>query len=169
MSVQWKFPKQEFFMMKVEVATLVLMGFIVFLFTLLNIGSVVFGVIFTALFISIYVVVAYFVQLFRKIEEHYHLTPLHLTIKRKRGSKVKEVKVAVKDIHHHKLDRMFLGGYVLTKDKKKHVLFFNSEQELEQFETLVKKHVHKKPSKGRPKAKKSSKKQKPVRKRTKKR
>ena len=38
---------------------------------------------------------------------------------------------------HHKLDKIFLGGYVLTKQGAKHPLFFNTKKELEQFEKIL--------------------------------
>lgn len=45
----------------------------------------------------------------------------------------------LKDIIHHKLDRTFLGGYLLT-DTKKHLLFFSTKSELNKYEEFLKKH-----------------------------
>ena len=138
-SVKWMFPKKYF--LKIELFVLAILAVLVFILVqwqwrdvLLTLGA-------TVVFIVLYFVVAFLVQLVRKVEEKYHFHPPHLEIVRKtRFSKTVE-KVHIKDIKKHKLDHFFLGGYILTKKGKKHLLFFNHHNELKRFEEMLLKHV----------------------------
>ena len=64
-----------------------------------------------------------------------------MEIHRKTRTKVKKHKIPLKQIKRHKLDKFLLGGYLLTKKGKKHLLFFNTKKELENFENFIKKHT----------------------------
>ncbi len=99
------------------------------------------AVILTLIFLLLYVIVSYFVQRIRHVEENYQLTPTHLHITKKVRNKVEKEKVHLKEVKHHKLDRFFLGGYMLTHQGKKHPLFFNTKKELKNFEDFLKKNL----------------------------
>jgi len=100
--------------------------------------------IYTALFLVLYVFAAHLVRIIRRAEEHYLAHPTHLEIRRKSRLKSSNVKVPWKKVVHHKFDRFFLGGYLLTKDKQKHPLFFSTRKELDAFERFIKKVVKRK-------------------------
>ncbi len=100
------------------------------------------AILFTLIFILVYALVSYVIQNWHFAEKHYHLTKTHLHIVKKTKNKEKTTKIALKNITHHKLDRFFLGGYLIVKNKK-HALFFNTEKEMERFEKHLKKFMKK--------------------------
>ena len=85
------------------------------------------------LFLGLYLLITYIIRKVRTVEEAYNLVTSHLEIVRKVNNDKKKLKVIKKEIIGHKLDKFFLGGYVLTKEKR-HALFFNTLEELEMFE-----------------------------------
>ena len=95
------------------------------------------GLLFAIVFLGLYVVISRTIQTIRQVEEHYKISRTHLEVTRKTKKRTKKFKVALKDVVHHKLDKIFLGGYVLTKQGAKHPLFFNTKKELEQFEKIL--------------------------------
>lgn len=140
--LHWKFPAQKIFFMKLEVWFLFLLAIIIFIFTYLGSENQFFSaLIFTLLFIGLYVLLSYLIQRIRLYEEHYHLTKTRLEINRKSRTKVKHEDINLKDVKHHKLDKFFHGGYILTNKGKKHQLFFNNRKEVVKFETLLKKYL----------------------------
>ena len=94
---------------------------------------------FTVVFLGIYTLISYLIQKFQAVEEKYIIGPKHLEVVRKQRNQTKKEKALLKDISYHKLDKFFLGGYVLTKKGDKHLLFFNNKEEIEKFEKLLKK------------------------------
>ncbi len=139
---KWDFPLKGFFFMKLETFTIAVLAIFVFFYTFLQSDQRWFNAVFSVIaFIALYVLVSYIIQKIRKVEENYHLSENHLNIVRKAGSNVKKEKVHLKDIKHHKLDKFFLGGYLVTHSGKKHVLFFNTKDEAEKFEGFLKKHL----------------------------
>jgi nitrogen fixation/metabolism regulation signal transduction histidine kinase len=141
--LSWIFPLREFFVFKIETVMLVILSIIVFFLAFLQTDQRWFSAtILTVIFIALYLSLSYFIQKFRQVEEKYHLTQTHLEVTRKSRTKTKKTKVALKDIKHHKLDKLFLGGYLVTKKGKKHLLFFNTKDEIEKFENFIKKSLN---------------------------
>ena len=144
-TVSWKFPQKDFLVMRIEMVLIAFLSLAVYLFAYLQSqGSWLLGTLFTAFFLSLYFLASYAIQRWRQVEEHYKLTKKHLEVVRKKRGSMKKEKASLKDVAHHKLDKNFLGGYVITRKGKKHLLFFNSKQEVERFESFLKKHLKKK-------------------------
>ena len=141
--VKWVFPAKRLFLMRLEILFLMLMALAVFIFSYFQFELVRYAVLFTGLFVCVYILLSVVVQTWRQVEEKYELSPTHLQVTRKTRSKVKQEKVALKDVKHHKLDHFFLGGYVLS-NKGKHLLFFNTKEEVQKFEQFMKKFWKKK-------------------------
>lgn len=140
--IHWKFPSSEFVLLRIELLFIVILGVIIFVLSYFGLEEQWFpALMFTIGFFALYLVVSAIVQKIRSVEEHYHLHPTHIEIIRKSRYNTNKQKVHFKDIKHHKLDKAFLGGYMLTHKGKKHVLFFNTKKEIEQFEQFVKKHL----------------------------
>lgn len=141
-TLTWKFPKKEFVVMRLEIVLIAFLALAVYLFAYLQSkGSWWLGTLFTALFLALYFLTSYGIQRWRQVEEHYKLTKKHLeVVRKKRGSQKKE-KAPLKEVVHHKLDKTFLGGYVVTRKGKKHLLFFNTKEELEKFERFLAQHL----------------------------
>ena len=130
--------------MRVEIVMIAFLALVVYLFAYLQSqGSWWLGTLFTTLFLALYFLVSYGIQRWRQVEEHYKLTKKHLEVVRKKRGGVKKEKAPLKELVHHKLDKTFLGGYLLTRKGKKHLLFFNTKQEVENFESFLKKHLKK--------------------------
>jgi hypothetical protein len=142
-SLSWKFPKKDFLILRIEIVLVGFLALLVYLVSYLESnGSWFLATMFTALFLSLYFLVSYAIQRWRQVEEHYRLTSKHLEVVRKKRNVTKKEKAPLKEIAHHKLDKTFLGGYLLTRRGKKHLLFFNSKQEVEKFESFLKRHLH---------------------------
>jgi len=71
-------------------------------------------------------------------EAHYAVRGKHLHVVKKTLRKTVTEKIPLRDVLHHKVDKVFLGGYVVTKKGRKHSLFFNTRKEAEGFERMVK-------------------------------
>lgn len=140
----WKFPKKQFLVLRIEIVLIAFLSLLVYVMAYLQSnGSWILGTLFSALFLALYFLVSYCLQQWRKVEDHYKLTKKHLEIVRKRSNTTKKEKAPLKELAHHKLDKTFLGGYLLTRRGKKHLLFFNTKQEVENFESFLKKHLKK--------------------------
>ncbi|MBU0460569.1 MAG: hypothetical protein KKH52_04675 [Nanoarchaeota archaeon] len=139
--LSWIFPQKEFSLLRLEKTFIALLAVVIFLISFQQAGSWFYAILATILFLGVYVLISAIVQKFRAVEEKYFLNSTHLQITRKTKSRVKKEKVALKDIKLHKLDQLFLGGYVLTHKGKRHQLFFSNKQEVEKFDQFVKKHL----------------------------
>ncbi|MEK6853622.1 MAG: hypothetical protein AABX64_02970 [Nanoarchaeota archaeon] len=138
----WKFPLQKFLVLRIEGLFLLILAVLMYLTILYRFDKeapVAVG--FTVLFLAMYALLSFAIQRWRSVEEHYKVTKNYLEVVRKKKNKTKKEKAFLKDVVHHKLDKVFLGGYVVTKKGKKHLLFFNTKQELEKFESFLKKHL----------------------------
>lgn len=139
----WQFPQK--YLVRVEWYSLLIVSLVIFIFSWLqNIifdvwMSALFALYVTLIFIGIYLLVCVIVQLVRQVEEHYHLHPQHLEIVRKSRFSQQQEKVQFKDVKHHKLDPFLLGGYIVTKKGKKHLLFFNQKKDLEKVRKALQK------------------------------
>ncbi len=128
--------------MRLEIVLVAFLALSVYLFAYLQSkGSWQLSTLFTILFLALYFLTSYGIQRWRRVEEHYKLTKKHLEVVRKKRSGTKKEKAPLKEIAHHKLDKTFLGGYLLTRKGKKHLLFFNTKDEVEKFESFLKKHM----------------------------
>jgi len=141
-TLSWKFPQKEFLILKIEVLFIAVLAILIFIVSFVQYDRRWLPpVLFTILFLAIYVLISSLAQKWRAVEEQYHLTGNHLEVVRKKRTATKKEKALLKDIAHHKLDKFFLGGYLLTKKGRKHLLFFNTKQEVEKFESFLKKHL----------------------------
>ena len=138
--ISWTFPDKRFVFLRIEGLSIALIGILIFLFSWINMGSFIQALIFTAVFLGLYLVLSYLTQLIRIVEEKYHLSPTHFEVTRRTRFKIKTEKVPLKKIKHHKLDVFFRGGYLLS-NQGKHLLFFNSKKEVDKFKKHIKKHV----------------------------
>jgi hypothetical protein len=143
--LSWIFPMKEFMLMKIETLTIAVVALLLFftIFAQTN-QSWLGSVLFTAAFIGFYYLMSYIIQKVRKVEEKYHLTPTHLQVTRKSKNKSSKVKISLKDVARHKISKFLMGGYLITKKGKKHLLFFNTKKEVEKFEAFLKRHMKKK-------------------------
>lgn len=139
----WNFPMKKVFLLKIETLLIAILAVLVFFATFLRYERWYLAVIFTVLFLGIYLIISALIQKHRKVKEKYKLSSSHLEITRSSRSKIKKVIVPIKDIKHHKLDKFFLGGYILTHSKDRHPLFFNTRQEVVKFENFLLKHLRK--------------------------
>ncbi|MFH1275880.1 MAG: hypothetical protein ABIH82_02105 [Candidatus Woesearchaeota archaeon] len=138
----WKFPLPDSFIFRIEAAFVAVLALLIFIGTLFYYNKqVLFPILFTLMFLVLYVLSAHIIRIVRQAEEHYLAHSTHLEITKKTRNKSSKVKVPWNMINLHKFDKFFLGGYLLTKDKKRHPLFFNTKKELEKFEDFVKKAV----------------------------
>ena len=140
--VSWKFPRQKLALSKIEAFFVGLLALFILLFSYFQLdGQVLWAILLALVFIIFYVLVAYITKSVRQNEEQYHFTKTHLEHTSKTKNRASKLKVPLKHIVKHKLDRFFLGGYLVTKQGKKHLLYFNTRQELERFGKFISKYT----------------------------
>ena len=138
--ISWSFPSRKISFMKLETFTVIILAIFVFFYSFLQADQRWFhAVIAVVAFIALYVLISFIIQKVRRVEEKYVLNHQHLEVTRKTKTKITKERVHLKDIKHHKLDKFFLGGYVMTHGGDRHALFFNTRRELERFENFLKK------------------------------
>jgi hypothetical protein len=143
--LSWIFPMKEFMFLKIETITVAVIALLTFLTIFAQSEqSWLSAALFTAAFVGFYYLLSYIIQKVRMVEEKYHLTPTHLEVTRKSRNKLSKSKIPLKEIARHKLTKFFMGGYLITKKGKKHLLFFNTKEEVMKFESFLKKHWKKK-------------------------
>lgn len=140
--LEWKFPQRNVLYMKLEIIVILILTVLVFAFTFVQVRGFLWAVLFAALFFGLYMLIAYAIQMVRKVEESYQFNPQSFQIVHKTRFKERTENVPLKDVKRHKLDRFLLGGYILTK-KGKHLLFFNNKKELVNFEKFVEQYFKK--------------------------
>lgn len=142
--VSWKFPAKNNIMFRLESTFVAVVALLIFIGSLFYYEKqLLFPILFTLIYLVLYLLSAHLIRIIRMAEEHYLGHGTHLEITRKTRNAVKKVKVPWKKVNFHKFDKFFLGGYLLTKDKQKHPLFFNTKDEIEKFEKFVSKLVKK--------------------------
>lgn len=94
----------------------------------------------TIAFLILYTVISFIIVNIRNPQEEYHVKNEHLHITRTTRFSQKKEKIPLKSIKKHKFDKLFLGGYILSEEKR-HSLFFNALSELKKFEKEVKKYA----------------------------
>lgn len=135
--ISWKFPATRFRLLKIESFFMIILAALVFLTAFFQFGQDwLLAILFTLIFILVYALISYVIQNWHSAEKHYHLTKTHLHIIKKNKQWVKKEKIALKNILRHKLDRFFLGGYLVVKNKR-HALFFNTKKEMNRFERYL--------------------------------
>jgi hypothetical protein len=140
--ISWNFPLKKFFFLRIETLFVAILALIVFFVTFLQSEQNWFyAVVAIIIFLGIYVLISYLIQKVRQVEEKYFLSSKHFEVTRKTKTKIKKERIHLSEIKHHKLDKFFLGGYILTHSGKKHILFFNTKEELVKFENFLKKHL----------------------------
>jgi len=149
--LSWKVKSKKLLLFRIEALFVTVLGILIFIGSIFyyskyykfpsSLWATLFVVVF---FVVLYYVVSVIIKHIRQAEEHYLAHETHLEITKKTKKNLVQVKVPWKRLHRHKLDKTFLGGYLLTKDKKKHPLFFNTKNEMVKFENFVKKVMEKK-------------------------
>jgi hypothetical protein len=141
----WKFLLSQPIMLRIESAFVAILSVLIFVgtFTYYN-YDILYPILFTSIYLLLYVFSSLIIKRIQKAEEHYIGHATHLEITSKGRNKTKKVKVPWKNVHKHKLDHFFFGGYLLMKDGKRHPLYFNNRKEVQKFEKFAKKHMKKK-------------------------
>ena len=135
----WEFPKKKFLILKIEIFFIVLLAILVFTLSFLRFNKRSFiAELFTIIFLWTYVLISFIIQKSRSVQEKYHISNKSLEITRREKNLEKKEKALLKDISYYKVDKFFLGGYVITKEGAKHLLFFNTKKEIETFEKFLK-------------------------------
>ncbi|MBI4151403.1 hypothetical protein HY496_00390 [Candidatus Woesearchaeota archaeon] len=142
MAVEWNFPAKKIQFLRIELVTIGVISLLIFVWTYYYFLDFLFAFMFTVIFLGIYAILGYISRLIQLLEHRYHVTATHFEVTRKTRFKSKKEKVPLKEIKHHKLDPLFLGGYLVSKHKK-HVIYFNTKKELKEFESFLRKHVRK--------------------------
>ncbi len=140
-TLQWKFPAREIQFLRIEVLFVAFLTVLIFLVTLFQLGDGRLAALYAALFLIIYGVLSVIVQKIGRAEAHYAVRGKHLHIVKKTLRKTVKEKIPLREVVQHKVDKVFLGGSVLTKKGRKHALFFNTRKEAEGFERMVKRQV----------------------------
>lgn len=124
--------------LRIEIAFVLILSLLIFLVALYQFDYQWIVALATALiFLGMYLLIAHGAKAVHKVEDVYHLGKTHLEVHRTRKNKVTHEKIPLKHIKHHKLDHFFLGGYLVTKYGKKHLLYFNTKKEIRRFEKMV--------------------------------
>jgi hypothetical protein len=140
-SFSWKFPTNLNFM-RIELLFLLVLGVLVFILT--SSGGenrLLTGLIFTVLFLVIYFFISFGIRHISTAEENYEISSKHIHLTKRRRSGITKTLVPWGKIIHHKLDKSFLGGYLVTSEGVKHLLFFNAKEEVQKFEEMIQKHL----------------------------
>ncbi len=136
--ISWKFPAEDLYFLRIELFFLTLVTVGVYLFVFFQMSRRVLPtVVITIGFVALYSILQHLMKHVRHVEEEYHIMGEHLHIKHRVNKKlIRHHKIHRKDIDIHKLDKAFLGAYVVVGGKR-HTLFFNSKKELELLEKWI--------------------------------
>ena len=136
----WKFPAEDLYFLRIELLFLSVVTIGVFLFMFFQLSNKVLpSLAITIGFVALYSIIQHLMKHVRHIEEEYEIMGNHLHIRRRVNNKlVKHHKVHINSIDHHKVDKTFLGAYIVVGGKR-HSLFFNSKKEIEYLEKWLKK------------------------------
>ena len=138
--IEWHFPKHYF--QRIELFFVLLLAIIIFVVSLVQFDyQWSLAISLTGMFLGIYLMVSHGGKSVQKTHHHYQISQTHFQLTRLQHGKTIKVKVPLVQIIRHKLDHFFLGGYFLTKQGKKHLVYFNTKKELLVFERLIKKHL----------------------------
>lgn len=132
----WSFPANRVLFLRLEKVVIAIVALLILLFSISSL-RILPAIVYAILFVVVYFLVALGIRHVRQVEEKYHISGTHLHIHRKSRNKESKAKIPLKQVVLHKLDRLFLGGYVLTSKGERHPLFFNVKEEMEKFEKLI--------------------------------
>jgi len=142
--LSWKFPGNNFTLLRLEMVFLIIIAIIVFIFSYYDFDQRWYiGLVFTLIFLVAYFLVSSIVQRIRMVQNTYRVTPSHIEIHHQHRFGEKKSKIPLGNLKHHKTDRTFLGGYLVTHKGERHSLFFNTKKEIERFEAFLRKHKRK--------------------------
>lgn len=141
---KWTCPHEKIFLLKPETILLGFMVFLVFIFSFIVLDQRWIPTItLTVLFILVFILVHRLFRHFYPIQETYHLSHSGIAIHRQAGKKASKTNIKYSQINEFKLDKTFHGGRIMTKSEK-HPLYFNSKEEIEKLEKILKKKIKKK-------------------------
>lgn len=136
----WKFPQK--LILRVEAFFVLLLAIIVLLISFFHFNrQILITVAMAALFVGVYLFVSQGAKSWLREEHHYEVRGPLLHVTKLKQEKATKDKVHLGRLAHHKLDRFFLGGYLVTRQKKKHLLFFNTPREMKKFENYLQRHL----------------------------
>ncbi|MBI2573436.1 hypothetical protein HYV86_06230 [Candidatus Woesearchaeota archaeon] len=125
----WNITLNHAFSLPVERYFVGFLSLLVFCLSLLQFGRLFDAILLTALFLAIYTLIYTIVLEIRKLEKTYTLTNEALQILHKSRRKSQRVKIPLNAVIKHKFDHVLLGGYLMTTQGVKHLLFFNSKED----------------------------------------
>ena len=134
----WKFPAEDIYFLRIELLFLSVVTIGVFLFMFFQLSNKILpSLAVTIGFVALYSIIQHLMKHVRHIEEEYEISGDHLHIKRRVNNKlIHHHKVHRNDIDLHKVDKTFLGAYIVVGGKR-HTLFFNTKKEIEFLEKWI--------------------------------
>lgn len=105
----------------------------------------------TIIFIVIYFGVSYGAKKVFHTEEHYQVKQKQLHVSTMTKKKIVKKRIPLHEVKHSNFSKFILGGYVVTRDNKRHLLYFNDKKELVSFEKHLAQHMKPKKVKGKKK------------------
>ena len=141
---QWAVPHENIFLFKAETILLATFVFLIFIFSFAIFKqrwSLAFLA--TFLFILAFLLVNFLLRKIYPLKETYTLTPSHLLIHRQAGKKHSQTKIPYRDIKKYKIDKLFHGARLETRNKRI-PLYFNHPREIEKLEKILQKKTKRK-------------------------
>lgn len=138
---QWECPKDSQFLLKIETLLLAFLVFLVYLiaFFVFN-QSWPLALMVTVVFILIFGIVHRISKKIYPIKHKYQIMDKHLAIKHQSGKKETNLLIPFSEIKKFKLDKFIHGGRIELKDKLIPI-YFNSRQEVEKLEQILKQKI----------------------------
>ena len=133
----WSVIVSHAFSLRIERYFVGLLAGVIFISTVGMFGKVFDGLLLTALFLAVYALAYTIVLECRKLQKHYVVNAQQLLIEHSSRRKQQKVKILLKNIIKHRFDHYLLGGYILTKEGVKHLLFFNTKEDARHVEKAL--------------------------------
>lgn len=141
---KWVCPKKEVFLLKAETVLLVIFVFLIFIFSFVILDQKLFlAFLATLFFILLFFLINHFFRKTFPLQESYQVFSRGISLKRKAGQRVKKQFLAFSKIKSYKFDKFLHGGRLETK-KGKVPLFFNTREEIDKLEQILKKKLKEK-------------------------
>lgn len=136
-NLKWSFPKENVHLIRIETFVLTICSFFMFTFMFLQFDQRIFpATVLTLIFLGVFSCSLLLMKKLRNIKFSYQLKGNHLVILKTINGKKSKSEVKLKKINFSKFDRIFLGGYLLTDDKR-HSIYFNNLEELDKLEEKI--------------------------------
>ncbi|MBR9683864.1 hypothetical protein GOV03_04975 [Candidatus Woesearchaeota archaeon] len=140
---QWTCPHEKVFLLRPETILLGVFVLLIFIFSYLVSDQMwIPAIILSIVFILIFIIVTHSLRILYPIQEKYHVTHSGISIHRKTKEKTSKVHIKYPEIKIFKLDKLFHGGRLET-ERKRHSICFNTKQEIEKLERILKKKIKK--------------------------